>query len=87
MRLPGIVAYERSLYRYWNVCKQHYQQSNCGVFTGFAYRRVFHFIFDMMSYNSGGFVAQLLSGLSVNRHFESLSQGVLDTKDILFLQV
>ena len=44
----------------------------------------FHFIFDMMSYNSGGFVAQLLSGLSVNRHFESLSQGVLDTKDILF---
>lgn len=44
----------------------------------------FHFIFDMMSYNSGGFVAQLLSGLSVNRHFESLAQGVLDTKDILF---
>ena len=44
----------------------------------------FHFIFDMMSYNSGGFVGQLLSGLSVNRHFESLAQGVLDTKDILF---
>jgi len=44
----------------------------------------FHFIFDMMSYNSGGFVAQLLSGLSVSRHFDSLAQGVLDTKDILF---
>ncbi len=44
----------------------------------------FHFLFDMMSYNSGGFVAQLLSGLSVNRHFDSLAQGVLDTKDLLF---
>lgn len=44
----------------------------------------FHFIFDMMSYTAGGFVAQILSSMSVNRHFDSLSQGVLDSKDLLF---
>ncbi len=44
----------------------------------------FHFIFDMMAYGSTGFVGQLLSVLSVNKHYDSLSKGVLDTKDIIF---
>lgn len=44
----------------------------------------FHFIFDMMSYGSAGFIGQLLSSLSASRHFDSMSRGVVDTKDILF---
>ncbi len=44
----------------------------------------FHFIFDMMSYGASGLFGQILSVLSVNRHFDSLAQGVLDTKDLLF---
>ncbi|MBK8955153.1 MAG: ABC transporter permease subunit [Saprospiraceae bacterium] len=44
----------------------------------------FHFIFDMMSYGSSGFIGQLLSSLSASRHFDSMSRGVVDTKDLLF---
>lgn len=44
----------------------------------------FHFIFDMMSYGSTGIMGQLLSVLSVNKHYDSLSKGVLDTKDLIF---
>jgi ABC-2 type transport system permease protein len=44
----------------------------------------FHFLFDMMSYGATGFFGQLLSVLSVNKHYDSLSKGVLDTKDLIF---
>ncbi len=44
----------------------------------------FHFIFDMMAYGSTGIIGQLLSVLSVNKHYDSLSKGVLDTKDLIF---
>lgn len=44
----------------------------------------FHFIFDMMSYGSSGFIGQLMTSLSASRHFDSMSRGVVDTKDILF---
>ena len=44
----------------------------------------FHFIFDMIAYGSTGFIGQLLSVLSVNKHYDSLSKGVLDTKDLIF---
>jgi ABC-2 type transport system permease protein len=44
----------------------------------------FHFIFDMMSYGSTGIIGQILSVLSVNKHYESLSKGVLDSKDLIF---
>ncbi len=44
----------------------------------------FHFLFDVMSFGSSGFLGQLLSSLSVSRHVDSLSKGVIDTKDLLF---
>ncbi len=44
----------------------------------------FHFLFDMISYGSTGFLGQLLSSLSVNKHYDSLSKGVLDSKDLIF---
>lgn len=44
----------------------------------------FLFIFDMLSNMFSGFVGQLFSSLSISRHFESISRGVLDSKDIIF---
>ncbi|MBP8724585.1 MAG: ABC transporter permease subunit [Saprospiraceae bacterium] len=44
----------------------------------------FHFLFDMMAYSSRGAIAGLLSSLSASRHFDSLSRGVIDSKDLLF---
>lgn len=44
----------------------------------------FHFLFDLFSYGSTGIVGQLFSGLSMNKHFESISRGVLDLKDIIY---
>ncbi|NOT36020.1 MAG: ABC transporter permease subunit [Saprospiraceae bacterium] len=45
---------------------------------------VFHFILDVLSSGSRGFIGSLLNDLSVSKHFDSISRGVLDTKDVLF---
>ena len=45
---------------------------------------VFHFLLDLFAYGSGGFWGNIFSNLSVNRHFDSISRGVIDTKDLLF---
>ena len=44
----------------------------------------FHLLFDVIASSTTGFVGQLFSTLSLSRHFDSISRGVLDTKDILF---
>lgn len=44
----------------------------------------FHFIFDMLAYGASGWVAQLLNSLSASTHFDSMSRGVLDTKDLIY---
>lgn len=44
----------------------------------------FHFLFDMISYGTTGFLGQILSVLSVNKHYDSLSKGILDSKDLIF---
>jgi len=44
----------------------------------------FHFIFDMLAYGASGWIAQLLNSLSASTHFDSMSRGVLDTKDLIF---
>ncbi len=44
----------------------------------------FHFIFDILAGGSTGFLAELFSTLSISRHFDSISRGVLDTKDLVF---
>ena len=44
----------------------------------------FHFLFDVISFGSSGFLGQFFSSLSVSRHVDSLAKGVIDTKDLLF---
>ncbi len=44
----------------------------------------FLFIFDVLSGMFTGYLGQVFSSMSINRHFESISRGVLDTKDLLF---
>jgi len=44
----------------------------------------FHWIFLMLASNFTGIVGEILSYLSVSSHYESVSRGVIDTKDLLF---
>lgn len=44
----------------------------------------FHLIFEVLAGNSTGFLGQLFSTLSLANHFESISRGVIDTRDLLY---
>lgn len=44
----------------------------------------FQIIFSMLASSFGGFVGQTLNFLSVSSHFDSISRGVIDTKDLIF---
>lgn len=44
----------------------------------------FHIIFEVLAGNFTGFFAQLFNTLSLNNHFESISRGVVDTRDIVY---
>ena len=44
----------------------------------------FQIIFSMLSNNFSGFIGETLSFLSVSTHFDSISRGVIDSKDLLF---
>lgn len=44
----------------------------------------FHIIFDVLSGSMTGMIAEILSFLSISTHFESISRGVIDTKDIIY---
>ena len=44
----------------------------------------FHLIFDVLSGNFRGMAGQILSTLSLSNHFESISRGVMDTRDIIY---
>lgn len=44
----------------------------------------FHLLFEVLAGNSTGFVGQLFSTLSLSSHFESISRGVLDTRDLIY---
>ncbi|HLF64684.1 MAG TPA: ABC transporter permease [Saprospiraceae bacterium] len=44
----------------------------------------FQFLFNAIGSNFTGWLGELISGLSVTRHFESITRGVIDTKDIIF---
>lgn len=44
----------------------------------------FQIIFDVLAYNSTGFLGQLMDSLSLRSHFESMSRGVVDSKDIIY---
>jgi ABC-2 type transport system permease protein len=45
---------------------------------------VFQFIFGSLGAGQSGFLGGLLLDLSVPRHFESMSRGVIDTKDVIY---
>jgi len=44
----------------------------------------FHFLFQMISFGMKGLFAQIVNSLSMTVHFESLSRGVLDSKDLIY---
>lgn len=44
----------------------------------------FHIIFGMLAAQFTGWIGQVFQALSVNSHFESISRGVLDTRDLLY---
>ncbi len=45
---------------------------------------LFLIIFDVLSSGSSGTIAEVLHYLSMNTHFDSISRGVIDTKDVLY---
>lgn len=44
----------------------------------------FHIIFEVLASSFTGVLGQIFSTLSVNNHFESISRGVVDTRDVLY---
>ncbi|NOZ46064.1 MAG: ABC transporter permease subunit [Chlorobi bacterium] len=44
----------------------------------------FHIIFDVLANNFTGLIGQTFDFLSVSTHFESISRGVIDSKDIIY---
>jgi ABC-2 type transport system permease protein len=45
---------------------------------------LFHFVFGFLSMASSGFVSEVLYFLSLGAHFESISRGMVDSKDIIY---
>jgi ABC-2 type transport system permease protein len=44
----------------------------------------FHIIFDVLSSTFSGFLGEIFNYLSLSVHFESISRGVVDTKDLVY---
>jgi len=44
----------------------------------------FHIIFEVLSGSMSGFLSELFNFLSVSVHFNSLSKGVIDSKDLIY---
>ena len=44
----------------------------------------FHIIFGFLASNMSGLIATIFSYLSLSAHFESISRGVIDSKDIIY---
>jgi gliding motility-associated transport system permease protein len=44
----------------------------------------FHIIFDVLSGSLTGMLGEIFNFLSISTHFESISRGVIDTKDIIY---
>ncbi len=45
---------------------------------------MFHWIFGMVATSISGFFGELFNYLSLQTHFDSISRGVIDTKDIIY---
>lgn len=44
----------------------------------------FHFLFGVIASGSSGLIAEVFDTLSLSSHFESISRGVIDTKDVIY---
>ena len=44
----------------------------------------FHIIFDVLAGNFSGIIGQVLHTLSLSNHFEGISRGVIDTRDLIY---
>ncbi len=44
----------------------------------------FHIIFDVLARNFTGFMGQLLNYLSLSTHYDAMSRGVIDSKNLVF---
>jgi len=44
----------------------------------------FHIIFGVLAGNMGGWIGNVLNYLNLSTHFESISRGVIDTKDLIY---
>lgn len=44
----------------------------------------FHIIFNVLASNFTGFLGEIFNYLSLSTHFESISRGVIDSKDIIY---
>ncbi len=44
----------------------------------------FHFLFGIIASISSGWIAELFNTLSLTNHFDSISRGVIDSKDIVY---
>lgn len=45
---------------------------------------MFHFLFDAIAGGLSGWAAEIAGMLSLSRHFDSISRGVLDSKDLVY---
>lgn len=55
-----------------------------GFLLALAIGILFHFLFSFLAGAASGFVSELLNYLSISTHFESISRGVIDSKDIIY---
>ncbi len=44
----------------------------------------FHLLFEVLAGSTTGFMSQLFNTLSLSSHFESISRGVIDTRDLVY---
>ncbi len=44
----------------------------------------FHLLFDFLAAGSSGWISDLFNTLSLSNHYDSISRGVLDTKDLIY---
>ncbi len=44
----------------------------------------FHIIFDLLAGGMSGIAGEILAFLSISQHFESISRGVIDSRDLIF---
>jgi len=45
---------------------------------------MFHFLFDAMASGLSGWLGEMVGMLSLSRHFNSISRGLLDSKDLIY---